>query len=79
MTPPCHASLSGPSGSLPPLLCAGYGQLDQQQWPHWAAAAVSPSSFLSANGIRHPLLGCGACLELRCDPRPGFEVWKAMI
>ncbi|KAI7843723.1 hypothetical protein COHA_002621 [Chlorella ohadii] len=60
------------SGGLVSGSC-GYGQLSQQDWPHWAAVAVSPSSFLSANGTRHPLLGCGACLELRCDPRPGFE------
>lgn len=48
--------------------------MTQQQWPYWAAVAVSPASFLATNGTRHPLLGCGACLELRCDPRPGFEV-----
>ncbi|PRW57696.1 hypothetical protein C2E21_3455 [Chlorella sorokiniana] len=60
------------SGGLVSGSC-GYGQLSQQDWPHWAAVAVSPQSFLSANGTRHPLLGCGACLELRCDPRPGFK------
>lgn len=66
-----------PNSSPQPISCppaAGYGKMDLQAWPHWTTVAVSPGNALYANATRHPLLGCGACLELFCDPRPGFEV-----
>lgn len=61
------------SGGLKDGSC-GYGEMEPADWPHWSVVAVSPTSALAANATRRPLLGCGACLELRCDPRPGYEV-----
>ncbi|PSC73189.1 barwin-like endoglucanase [Micractinium conductrix] len=61
-----------PSGGLKAGSC-GYGELSQQAWPYWSAIAVGPGHPLAANASRSPLGGCGACVELQCDPRPGFE------
>jgi hypothetical protein len=68
----CAPFLTGNPPSFPPH--AGYGELPMQAWPFGAAVAISPSHPLAANSSRHPLGGCGACLELQCDPRPGNEV-----
>ena len=66
---PTKPRLSSSSSFLP----AGYGELSQQAWPYWSAIAVGPGHPLAANASRSPLGGCGACVELQCDPRPGFE------
>ncbi|KAL4434037.1 hypothetical protein ABPG75_000478 [Micractinium tetrahymenae] len=54
------------SGGLKSGSC-GYGELSQSEWPYWSAVAVSSSFPLAANTTRHPLLGCGACIELQCS------------
>jgi hypothetical protein len=50
---------------------AGYGLMDQATWPYWSAVAVGPTHPLAANSTRR---GCGSCIEIQCDPRPGYEV-----
>lgn len=64
-TPP--QGLPGDAASLPCPAPAGYGELNQSEWPYWSALAVSASFPLAANASRHPLLGCGACIELQCS------------
>ena len=65
---------SQPSGGLLSGSC-GYGELQQTQWPFWAVAAISPSSALYTNATRHPMGGCGACLQIECvNDTQGFEV-----
>lgn len=55
-------------------LSAGYGELQRSEWPYWSVAAISPSNFLASNSTRLPKGGCGACLQLQCIDRPGYEV-----
>ncbi|KAK9813252.1 hypothetical protein WJX72_011488 [[Myrmecia] bisecta] len=44
----------------------GYGQLNQEDWPNWAAASIGPGNPLVASGIKS---GCGACIQVTCmDP-----------
>lgn len=63
-----------PCQPCPSGLSAGYGELQRSEWPYWSVAAISPSNFLASNSTRLPKGGCGACLQLQCVDRPGYEV-----
>jgi hypothetical protein len=53
-----------------PLNSADYGLMDQATWPYSSAVAVGSTHPLAANSTRR---GCGSCIEIQCDPRPGYE------